>query len=49
MESHGTLWNLTEPHEIPQNLMESHGRFWNFADYSGCLQMITNDDITQCI
>jgi hypothetical protein len=29
--------------------MESHGRFWNMAESSGCWQMITNDDIAQCI
>jgi hypothetical protein len=29
MESHGTSWNPTEPHGIPQNLMESHKTSWN--------------------
>jgi hypothetical protein len=28
MESHRTLWNLTEPHGISQKVLEHGGIFW---------------------
>jgi hypothetical protein len=38
-----------EHYRISWNIIESHGRFWNIAESSDCGQMISNDDITQCI
>jgi hypothetical protein len=49
MEHHQSPWNIIEAHGTSSKPMESYGTLQNIGESSGCLPMLTNDDIYQCI